>query len=370
MTLDPVNGGGTVERTSQMSRFLVYAGIKCTIVTTDSGLASEYMKRLEGLEVKALTTLCKRFFLPKCSFKGIRNIVKDVDIVHLMNHWTLLNVMFYLASRRCKVPYVVCPAGSLAIYGRSKAIKRLFDWIIGNRIIQNASGWISVSRNEIDHFSRYGIDKGAVTLIPNGVNPDDFAAHDDRAFREKIGIGDAPFLLFLGRLNSIKGPDLLVKVFCDTILRKFPQHHLVLAGPDAGMLSCLTEIVAESGAEHRVHFIGHIDGVEKCSCYHAADLLVIPSRQEAMSIVVLESGIVGTPVLLTDQCGFNEVQEIGGGKVVPATIDGLREGLLELLSRPDIMKAMGEKLHKYVCDNFTWDKIVGRYINLYETIVG
>ncbi len=49
--------------------------------------------------------------------------------------------------------------------------------------------------------------------------------------------------------------------------------------------------------------LGALEGEEKSSAYHAANLFAIPSRQEAMSIFVLETGIT-TPVLITDQCGF------------------------------------------------------------------
>jgi glycosyltransferase involved in cell wall biosynthesis len=119
----------------------------------------------------------------------------------------------------------------------------------------------------------------------------------------------------------------------------------------------------------RVHFIGYIAGRDKAEAYHAADLLVISSRQEAMSIVVLEAGIAGTPVLLTDQCGFGEVATVGGGRVVAATVIDLAAGLDSLLTQRSELKGMGERLQAHVQKNFTWDVIVGRLQDLYRLIL-
>jgi glycosyltransferase involved in cell wall biosynthesis len=88
-----------------------------------------------------------------------------------------------------------------------------------------------------------------------------------------------------------------------------------------------------------------------------------------MSIVVLEAGISGTPVLLTDQCGFNEVATIGGGKVVPASVEGLQNGLTEIFKDPAELKTMGRKLQKYTSENFAWEVIIRKYIQLYHRVL-
>jgi glycosyltransferase involved in cell wall biosynthesis len=174
--------------------------------------------------------------------------------------------------------------------------------------------------------------------------------------------------MFIGRLNTIKGPDLLLQAFWNQKDR-LKDFHLVFVGPDGGMLSKLKEMVAKLGVNDRVHFLGYLGGADKSQAYHAADLLIIPSRQEAMSIVVLEAGITGTPVLLTDQCGFNEVVGIGGGQVVPASVDGLQQGLVEILREPAQLKSMGANLKKYVFEHFTWDVVIDKYLSLYHKIL-
>jgi glycosyltransferase involved in cell wall biosynthesis len=88
-----------------------------------------------------------------------------------------------------------------------------------------------------------------------------------------------------------------------------------------------------------------------------------------MSIVVLEAGIAGTPVLLTDQCGFGEVATVGGGRVVAATVTNLAAGLDGLLTQRSELKGMGERLQAHVRKKFTWDVVVGRLQDLYRLIL-
>lgn len=367
--LDPVTGGGTAERTFQMSRFLAKTGVGCNILTTSLGLTDDRRMALQGVEVYDFPCLSQRFYVPRTSYRIIRKYVENSDVVHLMGHWTVLNAMVYLAARQTETPYVLCPAGALAIYGRSKRLKAAYNCLVGRRMIANADALIAITSEEVEQFKALGVTPGRIRLIPNGIDEAEFSSRDDAKFRQKYHLGEAPFILFLGRLNHIKGPDLLLEAFAG-IVEKFPQYHLVFAGPDGGMEGMLREATRKEGLQDRVHFVGYVGGIDKSHAYHAAELLVIPSRQEAMSIVVLEAGITATPVLLTDRCGFNDVEAIGGGKVVEATRAGLTGGLLEMLTAPSPERVeLGDNLRRYVRQKFSWDMVVNDYIDLYESIL-
>lgn len=369
MSLDPVTGGGTVERTFQMSRFLVKAGMGCTVLATDLGLTQARVKVMEGINVIALPCLNKRFYIPKSSYSKIKNIVRAVDIVHLMGHWTFINALVYLAVHRLNKPYVVCPAGALPIYGRSRFIKRVYNWAIGSKIIRNANAHIAIATNEINQFQDYGVTADKVSIIPNGINTGDFRANDMSDFRKKYCLGSNPFILFMGRLNFIKGPDLLLQAF-NNVKNELRDYQLVFVGPDGGILTKLKKMATDFNVNDRVYFLGYLGGPDKSQAYYAADLVVIPSRQEAMSIVVLEAGITGTAILMTDQCGFDEVVSVGGGMMVPASIDGLQNGLVEILRYPAKLKSMGANLKKHVIEIFSWESVITKYIDLFKEILG
>jgi glycosyltransferase involved in cell wall biosynthesis len=367
MSIDPVRGGGTAERTVKLSKFLARAGVQTTILTVENGRTLP-TSIAEGVQVNRLPGLFNRFNIPKPVISEINRQVKSVDVIHLMNHWTPLNALVYMVARRTHKPYVFCPAGALPNVGRSKVLKLIYNHLVGYRIAKQAWACIAISRNEIDHFSAYGVPVEEVRVIPNGVDPDDFQDRDVRAFREKYALGEGPFLLFMGRLNHIKGPDLLILAF-SLIQKEFESLQLVLAGPDDGLKPNLMQIVKDMHLMKQVHFIGYVGGEDKSRAYHAAELLVIPSRQEAMSIVVLEAGMCGTPVVLTDRCGFDAVAEVDGGKVVPATVEGLRHGIRSTLTNSANTDLYGANLKQFVEKNFVWDVIVRRYVELYNTVM-
>jgi glycosyltransferase involved in cell wall biosynthesis len=366
--LDPHTGGGTAERTIQMSRALSDASIDCRIITLDIGLDERLIDQLKSVAVMALPCINKRFFIPSVSYNTLLNAVKNVDIIHIMGHWTILNALVYKVANHIGKPYVVCPAGALPIFGRSKLIKTLYNKIIGQNIVRNAEACIAISPDEIDHFKNYGVSSDKATIIRNGINPTDFQLKDESLFRTEFSLNNIPYILFMGRLNSIKGPDLLLEAFCRIADNIFP-YRLVFAGPDGGMLETLKAIAKKHHCEDRVRFLGYVGGNDKAQAYNEADLLAIPSRQEAMSIVVIEAGATATPVLITDQCGFNVVDEIGGGKVVTATIDGLSKGLLELIEKRKQLKTMGNNLKRYTLENYTWESLVNQLLSLYRNIL-
>ena len=206
-----------------------------------------------------------------------------------------------------------------------------------------------------------------IKIITNGIESNNLPVFNDNSFRGKYKLGDTPFLLFVGTFSSIKGPDLLLKAF-KRLQHSFPLYHLVFAGKSRGMLKDLKQYVINSALEQKVHFIGYLDNIDKYRAYHAADLLVVPSRSEVISMVALEAGLTATPVLITDKCGFNELSKTNGGIVVAATSDGIERGLIEMLSDIDKLKLMGNNLEKYVIKSFTWETIIKKYIQLFNQI--
>jgi len=368
MSVDPFRGGGTAERTLQISRALNERGVSSAIVCADPDVADVHHDVVLGSPVIRLPAVHGRFSVPWVSQRTIRNIVRDFDIVHLMNHWTPLNASVYRSCRALGKPYVICPAGALPVYGRSKLKKHGYNMLVGRRIVRHADGRVAITRQEVPQFVPYGVSPSDVVVIPNGIAPRDFENYDVPAFRSRHHLPDAPIILFAGRLNMIKGPDLLL----DAFLASAPVAracHLVFAGPDGGMLDALMKQAAASFASERIHFVGFLAGEARASAYRAAQLLVIPSRHEAMSLVALEAGICGTPVLLTDQCGFDEIEQVGGGSVVPADSASLARGLERLLVDETTLRGRGGALQEYIRANYLWSIVVDRYIRLFEAIL-
>ena len=367
-TLGLKTGGGTAERTFQMSRFLASQGVQCKVLTLNIELDEARIADLAPASVVALSCFWARYYIPWAKWKDIRRLVQDADVIHIMGHWGILNAMVYLAARFSKKPYVVCPAGALPLFGRSQIIKRLYNWIIGYAIIRNASAWIAITKSEFPQFLAYGIDESKITVIPNGIDVDNFPVGMPQLFTKKYGLPDAPFILFMGRLNLIKGPDILLNAFVN-VQEHLPYCHLVFVGPDDGMLSMLQKRVQEAGVSDKVHFVGYLNGDDKSSAYHAAKLLVVPSRQEAMSIVALEAMVCGTPVLLTDQCGFNEIKSVNVNLEVAVDPEKIGQKLIELMSDTKLLENLSLSLRDFAINKYSWKKVIQDFMTMYVNIL-
>lgn len=366
--IDPSSGGGTAERSFQMATALVRAGKQCVILCTDVGLSDERRQMLAGVELVAVRTISRRFLIPLISRSRISRLVEAVDVIHAMGHWSFLVARVCLEAQSQGKPYVYSPAGSLRIYGRSKFLKYIFNWVYGWRVLQGAARFIAVTDMEFEQFRECGLPEDRFVTLPNGINPDDNYKPDPELFRNFYSLNGCKIILFLGRLNPIKGPDLLITAFGE-ISQYHSDARLVIAGPDEGMGSALKALAKQLGISSRVLFIGFIGGHVKQDALAAASLLVVPSRQEAMSLVALEAGLCGTPVLLTDQCGFDEVMAVGGGVVVKATSEALAVGLNNMLGAIEVLPSQGQKLRELVISRYTWDGLSCHICGLYDELI-
>lgn len=367
--LDAVTGGGTAERTLQISRLLANAGIECTVLSLDIGMDAARRREFDSVRIVALPCLLRRFFVPRLSWRRLKSEVEAAHVIHIMGHWTLLNALVFLAARSAGRPYVICPAGALPIVGRSRLLKQLYNFLIGRRLVRQASGHIAITASEIPDFSAYGVAPEKVVVIPNGAPAAASHGRGCADFLARHGLAHRKFVLFLGRLAYIKGPDLLLEAFAGAATR-LPELDLVYAGPDGGMLSELRQQSVRLGMQARVHFVGYVGGADKACALQFCELLAIPSRQEAMSIVALEAGVHRKPVLLTDRCGFSEVERAGGGRIASATSASIESALVRMASDPGELARMGERLEAYVSEHYTWRQSVTKHLALYSRLAG
>lgn len=360
-------GGGVMMRAMAVARALGREGLDVRLIGTDSGMTAADAAHFSGLSHSLIRSALPRFVVPLPVPGELSRAVRQADVVLLFNHWTLLNLLVYRAARRHGVPHVVCPSGALTLGARSHGLKRLYHAAGGRRLVRDAARWVATTALEREDFTGYGVPADRVDVIPNAVDLADARAADadDRGvhrLRAQFGLGDAPIILFMGRLNTTKGPDLLLDAF-GRVAAGHPRHQLVFGGRDEGMLPILEARARALGLRDRVRFIGHLDPTDCAAAYRAAALLVVPSRQEAMSLVALEAAVEGTPVMMTDVCGF-DVARVGGGLVVPPTVDGIAGGLDRLLACESSLPGIGAALRAHVRSTYAWSAIAPRWVDV------
>jgi glycosyltransferase involved in cell wall biosynthesis len=359
-------GGGNAERTVQMSRSLAQDGHASTVLTLDIGDPWAQQSNLGKASLEVIPCWGRRFQIPQLDVRRICRSVEQADVIHLMGYWSVLGVLVARLAERARVPYVICPAGALPIFGRTKVLKRIFNSLLGYRLLNRAAGWIAVTPSELPDFKGYGVTPAQVVVIPNGVTESDFLVGDATS-PIAAGLPSKPFILFMGRLNLIKGPDLLLEAFI-TIATDYPNFTLVFAGPDEGLRAALEQRAREQGLGERVRFLGFIAGQSKSAAYRAASLLVVPSRSEAMSIVAVEAGACGTAVLMTNQCGLDDLREVDSHLVVAPCADALAAGLRVALGDLSRLALWGKSWQQLVRGRFLWHDLATKFAVYLGTI--
>lgn len=308
-----------------------------------------------------------RWPLPAVWPADVSRDVAWADVVLLVNHWTTINALYALAAWRQARPVVVMPCGALPIFGRSAWLKRIYNAAIGRRIVATAAAAIAVTPLEAFDFDAYGLPAGRVQVIPNAVAPDEADHADPARFRTRWS-QPGPFVLFAGRLAEIKGPDLLLRAW--ERVAPATTLDLVLAGAPGDVADEVRSWLAVHGARLRVRWLGALDHAALLDAFSAAHVLVVPSRSEAMSLVLLEAALTGCPVIATTACGVPAVAEQGGLEVAP-TDEAIAAALADAGAWPPAeARARGARLSDYVRATHTWAAVTPRYVEVLARVAG
>lgn len=240
---------------------------------------------------------------------------------------------------------------------------------------------VTVSYAMKDELIKLGFPTEKIQVCYNGVdpqkyNPENVNSEDIKKIRESYGIKeDEPMILFVGRLVGVKGVDKLIMAM-PHVLQKYPKAKLVVVG-----VGDLQEYLTNLVKIMRLHDIvklnfNFISEEERILHYAACDVAVFPSLYEPFGIVALEAMSMERPVVVgaagvsgmreivicrgEDQCGFH---------IDPSNPSDIAWGINSALENPEKRKRLGKNGRKRVLEEFTWDKIAERTIELYKQIV-
>jgi glycosyltransferase involved in cell wall biosynthesis len=215
-------------------------------------------------------------------------------------------------------------------------------------------------------LARYGV-RTAHTVLPTGLDMEEFRGGDGAAFRERHGIApDRPVLLTISRLAREKQIDFLLRVARELVPR-FPMLLLVVAGegPDAPRLKALAQQL-ELGPN--VLFLGNLDRHGALlDCYRGADVFVFASPTETQGLVLIEAMALGVPIVSTAVMGTATVlRGARGACIAPEDVPLFAERVGELLKHPERRVAMAAA---GPADARAWsaDAMVARLLAVYAT---
>ena len=364
--------GGTAEVPYQLSKELAKREHQVTIYTSDFRLKRDYLVHIPEVKVHAFSSwvnLAGFQVTPGITSKA-KEEIKSLDVIHLHNYRTFQNVVVHHYARKYGIPYVIQAHGSLTTFFQKRWLKRIFDTVWGYGLLRDAAKVIAVTLTEAEQYKSMGISEDRIKIVPNGINLSEFENLPQRGeFRRKYGLDpNLKIVLYLARINKIKGPDLLVRSFAE-LSGEMTDVKLVIAGPDDGYLPILKKLLKELGVEEKVIFTGPLYERDKLEAYTDADVYVLPSRYETFPITVLEVCACGTPVIVTDRCGIADVIDGQAGLVVKHDKDQLRDTILHLLSDDALRRELGEKGKILVREKFNWEKITEQVESVYNGVL-
>ncbi|MDD1724297.1 MAG: glycosyltransferase family 4 protein [Methanospirillum sp.] len=239
---------------------------------------------------------------------------------------------------------------------------------------------ITVSHAMKDELVRTGYQEEKITVIHNGVDirrydPGLFSREMISAFRDRIGLGDCPMILFVGRLTRVKGVDELVRAM-PLVTREIPDARLVILGVGE-MLGEIRSLVDELNLSGQVIIHDRfVPERERLLYYASCDCAVFPSKYEPFGLVCTEAMSMAKPVVVgaTGTSGFKE-QVITDGPdqcgyhINPWNPSDIAKYLCILLSDRERMQQLGLAGRRRAVEYFSAEKTARMTGDIYRKAI-
>jgi glycosyltransferase involved in cell wall biosynthesis len=367
--------GKPVELVSELARTQVRAGHEVAVVTSDA-----FNKRKNIREVSDSTYEGARIYECRTYGKYPTTIspdmartfaekIREFDIVHVHELRTFASVLVHHFARKHGVPYVVQAHGALGVEIGSRHKKMLFDMIIGRRILRDASRLIAITAREATQYQLFRVSPEKIIIVPNGIDSDDFVNLPLRGrYRQSIGIPeDGKLVCFLGRLDSTKGVDILIRSFV-IVSDRLKDCRLVIVGKDYGHESSLRRLVKLERLDNQVIFAGYVQKSEKNSILVDSDVFVTPSYS-GFPHTFLEACACGTPIITTRKGDDLEWINENAGLVVGYDEKELAEAMIRILADQPLRQRLAENCHTLIRSRFDWKIISKTLETAYERAI-
>ena len=361
--------GGAERQITAVSQELARRGMEVHVLTRRfPGLAPEemisgvYVHRLSAPQPKALASLAFTFN----ALARIQKLKPDILHAHELLSPTTAAVA---AGALNKIPVVA------TIHGGGE-IDRLTQKFLGNARLQifrsRVDRFIAIDKDIDGQLARRGIPKSLRTWIPNGVDVDHFYPLPDTQkdrLRAELHLPDNPLVVFTGRLVTLKRIDQLIAAWV-AVRPRCPEATLLIigVGPEE---AALKQAASNSGldSENGIRFLGEIQDV--APYLQAADLFVLPSSREGLSVSLLEAMGCGLATVATDVGGnVDLVRHQQTGWLVPGNGDAdfparLAAAMCQLLEDEPLRDRLGKAGSRQVVQSYSLASVVNRLQELY-----
>ncbi|MGH8894353.1 MAG: D-inositol-3-phosphate glycosyltransferase, partial [Actinomycetes bacterium] len=384
------DAGGMNVYVVELSRRLAALGVEVDVVTR--GTSSDLPPAVEiepGVTVRHITAgpyegLAKEDLPAQlCAFtSGLMRVEAArepgwYDLVH--SHYWLSGQVAWLAAERWDVPLVhtmhtMAKVKNLTL-AEGDAPEPLARAIGESQVVDAADRLVANTDEEADQLvDLYDADPRRVVTVPPGVDLDLFSPGSRSAARRAVGMpDDAYLLLFVGRIQPLKAPDVLIRAAARLLeMQPSLRDRLVVAvvgGPSGTGLAqprALQALADRVGLTDVVRFVDPVPQDLLPDWYRAADVTVVPSYSESFGLVAIESQACGTPVVAASVGGLHTAVDDGSsGLLLPGhDPDDYADVLAELAGNPFRRAAFGRGGVAHAA-RFGWDATAARMLDVY-----
>ena len=231
---------------------------------------------------------------------------------------------------------------------------------------------VSCTEEERQFIDLYGNPPGTLEIVAPGVEHAFFAPGEKRGARHALGIAfDVPVLLFVGRIQPLKGLDVAVQALAQLQAK---NAQLIVVGGASGSegneeIEKVMQLARSLGVHNNIRFVEPQAHHMLSTYYRAADVVVVPSRSESFGLVALEAAACGIPVVASAVGGLLTIIDDGEtGYLVPRRDPALfAEHIDELLAHPTMARAMGAKAAEKA-RHYTWSFAAARLRRVYTDV--
>jgi D-inositol-3-phosphate glycosyltransferase len=348
-------------------------GENARVVHLDAGPRAAYDKNKLPMHVDEFVEGIEEF----ARSEGI-----DYDVIH--SHYWVSGLVARQLQERWGAPVVQMfhTLGEL----KNSVAKAVGDMEVAARIVGEGSvmRWadrlVAATPLEREHMvCLYGAEPGKIRVIPAGVDTSMFYPREREAVRELLGLpgDDTPILLFVGRIERLKGIDTLlesVAVVSRTCSGRDLKVLIVGGGgqteAENAELRRVIDLHRDLNLEEQVEFVGSKPQEMLPLYYSAADVTIMPSHYESFGLVAVESMASGTPVIASNVGGlsFTVVDGETGYLVEQENHFQLAERAHTLLKYPELRERMGKQAHAHA-QQYSWENIASRVVEVYESAI-
>lgn len=356
VSVDGAFGGPVAVATAQAEE-LARQGHEVTLLAGWDGKAS-----LSIPGVKVILAPVQR--IPGAGFSGlrsrrvrswIRTNARQIDVMHIHAGRHLVDLELARAARRLGVPYFLQTHGMIS--SRRRSAVRVLDKLVTSPAIRGARSVFTLTDAEESELAALFPGAG-LTPVRNGVAPASLDTLDVDGFRENE-------VLFIARLHPRKRVMAFAEM-ASLVSVDHPELSFVVIGPDEGDLGRLSEYI-RSHPETRLTYEGSLPPGRAAQRLVGAAAFVLPSRGEVFPMTVLEAMSVGTPVVLTQDCGIAADLRLRGAALVSdGSPTSLRDQLESVLTSQGLRARLTDAMGLALQDRYSIANVVSELLQHYS----